>query len=197
VRGTRLAALEFHKSHWSGGGRTEGFFASWCGILGPGRQEAFEMALIGELMKTDLVTASANETVSHAAWSMTKNGVGAVLVLQEGELRGILSERDVVERVVGEGKDPTTTQVGEVATTDIVTVDVDTQLRRCAQILRAEGFRHLPVLRDGRPEGILSSRDFFEYIAEGLERLVEKLRYEGSLAEGEDPYDHMGGSYGR
>lgn len=155
------------------------------------------MTRIGDLMKTGLVTAASDETVSRAVGSMVKNGVGAVLVLDGGALRGILSERDVVERVVGEGKDPSTTRVGDVATAQPVTVDVDTPLRECAEILRSKGFRHLPVLRGGRPEGILSSRDFFAFIAEGFERLVETLRYEKSLAEGEDPYAHMGGSYGR
>lgn len=155
------------------------------------------MAVIESLMKTEMVTAAEDETVAHAAWSMARNGVGAVLVVEGERLMGILSERDVVERVVAEGRDPTATKVAEVATSDLVTVDVGTHVRECAELLRAKGVRHLPVLRDGKPAGILSSRDFLAFVVQGLERLVDRSRYEKALAEGEDPYDHLGGGYGR
>jgi CBS domain-containing protein len=154
------------------------------------------MAVIASLMKTELVTAKADETVAHAAWSMGRNGVGAVLVIEGGELSGILTERDVVARVVAEGRDPTATKVAEVATTKLVTVDAGASVRHCAELLRDENIRHLPVLKDGRPAGILSSRDFLAYVTQGLERLIEQSRYEQALAEGQDPYDHLGGSYG-
>ena len=152
--------------------------------------------MIESLMKTELVTAAADETVAHAAWSMARNGVGAVLVLEGGELVGVLSERDVVERVVAEGREPTTTRVAEVATSDVVTVDVRSSVRECAEKIQNKGIRHLPVLRDGRPVGILSVRDFWGYVVEGLERLVERGVYQKALDEGQDPYDHLGGSYG-
>lgn len=154
------------------------------------------MAVIASLMKTELVTAKSDETVAHAAWSMARNGVGAVLVLEGEELAGLLSERDVLTRVVAEGRDPGATQVAEVATSKLVTVDAGASVRQCAELLRDRDIRHLPVLRDGKPAGILSSRDFLAYVAEGLERLVDRSRYERALAEGDDPYDHLGGSYG-
>lgn len=155
------------------------------------------MAVIESLMKTEMVTAESDETIAHAAWSMANNGVGALLILEEGRLAGILSERDVVARVIAEGRDPTATRVAEVATPNPVTVDVGTHVRECAELLRAEGVRHLPVLRDGRAVGILSTRDFLAYVTEGLERLVDRSRYTEALAEGADPYDHLGGSYER
>lgn len=154
------------------------------------------MAVIDSLMKTELVTAAADETVAHAAYAMARNGVGAVLVIEGDKLAGVLSERDVLTRVVGEGRDPGAAKVAEVATTDVVSVDVGASVRECAEILRDRNIRHLPVLRDGRPVGILSTRDFLAYVVGGLERLVEQSRYESRLAEGEDPYDHLGGSYG-
>jgi CBS domain-containing protein len=57
--------------------------------------------------------------------------------------------------------------------------------------------RHLPVLSDGRPVGILSARDFFEAVSGGLEALIERARYDEKLRDNIDPYDHLGGSYGR
>ena len=155
------------------------------------------MSVIESLMKTELVTAKADETVAHAAWSMARNGVGAVLVLEGDALAGVLSERDVLVRVVAEGRDATGTRVAEVATSEVVSVDVGASVRECAEQIQRKNVRHLPVLRDGKPVGILSSRDFFAYVVEGLERLVQHGRYKESLAEGADPYDHLGGSYER
>ncbi|MBT8470938.1 MAG: CBS domain-containing protein [Deltaproteobacteria bacterium] len=155
------------------------------------------MALIGSLMKTHMVMVGPNATVAEAARSMAQNHVGAVLVVEGDALRGILSERDVVFGIVAEGKDPTATKVTDVATTDVVSVDVAVHIRECAQLLRDRGIRHLPVTENGKPAGILSSRDFLAYVVEGLEDLVDRARYGEALGEGEDPYDHLGGSYGK
>jgi CBS domain-containing protein len=154
------------------------------------------MTIVESLMKTDLVTARADETVAQAASSMARNGVGAVLVLDGETLVGVLSERDVLVRVVAEGREPTATKVAEVATSDVVSVDLKASVRECAEQIQAKDIRHLPVLRDGRAIGILSSRDFFAYVVDGLDKLVRKGLYKQSLADGTDPYEHLGGSYG-
>jgi len=155
------------------------------------------MAIISSLMKTEMITVRPNDLVADAARSMAQNDVGAVLVVEDGVMKGILSERDVLVRVVAEGKDPTATHVSEVATKDVVAVDIDTHVRKCAEMQFAIGVRHLPVTENGKPVGILSSRDFLAYVAEGLERVIDKLDYAETLGEGEDPYDHIGGSYGK
>jgi CBS domain-containing protein len=155
------------------------------------------MAVIGSLMKTHMITVDPDATVADAVRAMKQNHIGAVLLVEGDVLKGILSERDVVTSVVGEGRDPATTKVSEVATTEVVSVDESTHVRKCAELLRSKSIRHLPVTEAGKPVGILSSRDFFAYVVEGLERLVEKARYEQILGEGEDPYDHLGGSYGQ
>lgn len=155
------------------------------------------MTTIRALMKTELITISPSESVSVAARRMAETGVGALLVVQDGKLLGLCSERDVVERVVAAGKDPGTTPVEQIATKALETVTPDTRLRRCAEILRAGGFRHLPVVVEGRPVGILSARDFFAHVVGRLEQVVDHAKYRKDLGEGVDPYDHAGGSYGR
>ena len=155
------------------------------------------MAVISSLMKTDMVTVKPDDLVSDAADLMSKNHVGAVLVVEGGDLAGILSERDVVERVVATGKDPAATRVSDVATMDVVAVESGTHVRKCAEMLLAMGVRHLPIVENGAPVGILSSRDFLAYVVEGLERVIDKIGYEEALGEGQDPYDHLGGSYGK
>lgn len=155
------------------------------------------MAIIGSLMKTHMVTATPDATVAEAARCMAENDIGAVLVIEGDEIRGILSERDVVSRVVAQGKNPAATKVSEVATSEVLAVDVHLHVRECAKLLRDEGIRHLPVTKDGKAAGILSSRDFFAYVVEGLEKFIDRARYEKELREGDDPYDHLGGSYGK
>ena len=71
------------------------------------------MAVISSLMKTDMVTVKPDDLVSDAADLMSKNHVGAVLVVEGGDLAGILSERDVVERVVATGKDLSLIHISE------------------------------------------------------------------------------------
>jgi len=153
------------------------------------------MAIIGSLMKTDMVMVGPEATVAEAARSMAQNQVGAVLVVEGALLRGIFSERDLASRIVAEGKDPAATKVTDVATSDVVSVDVTVHIRECAQLLRDKGIRHLPVTENGKPVGILSSRDLLAYVVEGLEGLVDRARYEQALSEGDDPYDHLGGAY--
>jgi CBS domain-containing protein len=149
------------------------------------------------LMKKELVAVAPHASVADAARHMRDAHVGAVLLLEDGVAVGIFSERDLLTRVVAEGRNPATTPVADVATRPVVTVPAGSSLRMCAVTLRDHGLRHLPVVSSGRVAGILSARDFFEAVAGGLEGLLERARYDEALRSLDDPYDHLGGSYGR
>ena len=155
------------------------------------------MAAIKSMMKRDLVTARPDDTVASVARSMRVAGVGAVLVMDGGELRGVFTERDAVNRVLAAGLDPATTRVGEVSSDTVISVGPETSVRECAELLTKHRIRHLPVLDEGKPVGIVSARDFFVRVAAGLEQWIGQRSYERGIAEGDDPYDHIGGSYGR
>ncbi len=154
------------------------------------------MAVIASIMKREMVTARPDKSVAEVAAHMKDNGVGAVLVLDDGALVGLFSERDLLVRVVVAGLDPQATKVIDVATAAPTAVEVDTPVKDCARIFREGGFRHLPVLENGKPAGILSSRDFTDYVVNGLERFIDQRKYEDQLADGADPYDHIGGGWG-
>lgn len=154
------------------------------------------MAGIATLMATEMTTAAPNETVSSVARRMSSNKVGAVLLIEGQTMRGLFSERDLLARVTAEGRDPKRTRVGDVATQQVVTIEADAPLREVLALFRDQRFRHLPVVRNGKPVGILSTRDFLEYLVDGLERYIDELKYNRTLAEGSDPYDHFGGQYG-
>ncbi|HSP98839.1 MAG TPA: CBS domain-containing protein [Candidatus Dormibacteraeota bacterium] len=155
------------------------------------------MSAIETLMATETITVAPGDNVAEASRRMVSNRVGAVLVVEDGQVRGLLSERDVASRVVAAGRDPQRTLVAEVATRDVVTIDAEASLRSVMETFRSGRFRHLPVTRGGRLVGILSTRDFLAFVVEGLERHIERTRYDQSLAEGADPYDHFGGGYGK
>ena len=111
-------------------------------------------------------------------------------MVEGDELVGIFTERDVVKRVVAEGRDPATTQVGEVCSTDVATVSEDADPATCARLIRDRGFRHLPVVDEaGRPVGILSARDFLQHIADELEGLLEQSYGQQRTEELADPFD--------
>ena len=155
------------------------------------------MAGIEALMETDLITARPDEPVSDVVERMGRNKVGAVLVVRDGVVQGLFSERDLLNRVIARRLDAQATRVGDVATSDVVSIDIAQPLKQVLAIFRRKRFRHLPVTREGQPVGILSTRDFLDYLVEGLERYIERSKYNQDLAEGNDPYDHFGGSYGR
>ena len=154
--------------------------------------------VIDSVMHKPVVTATADESIATATARMWEAGIGAIVVLDGASERiaGIFTERDALG-VLARGLDPGATSVGEVATTEVVTVSSDASPRACAETLRDRGIRHVPVVQDGRAIGILSARDFFGAAVEGFEQYVERARFDEQLRNDVDPYDHMGGGYGR
>ena len=113
--------------------------------------------------------------VSKAAKLMAAKNVGAILVVEDGKLVGIFTERDVVFRVVAQGLDPQRTAVATVMTCAPLTVDPDTPFGYALVVMQENGFRHLPVVQDGKPVGIVSSRramdpDLEEFVSETRRR---------------------------
>jgi CBS domain-containing protein len=155
------------------------------------------MPTIDAYMTKTLLTADPGESVEKVAGRMRDAETGAILIMDGSKLVGLLSERDIMSRVVAEGKDASKISAGEVATSNVVSVSSDTSLRQCAEMLRELGARHLPVVDEGQPVGIVSARDFFVSVASDFEQLLGQARYDAQLEANTDPYDHVGGSYGR
>ena len=157
------------------------------------------MILINKLMKKDLVTSGPNETVSAVSKRMSEKKMGAILVIENGHLVSIFTERDLLNRVVALGRDPNSTLIKEVATPNPICVKESTRVKECAEILNSQNFRHIPVINDeGTAIGIISSRDFFQYMTEELERLIFRFRSSGEKIEDNfDPYEYFGaGGFG-
>ena len=107
----------------------------------------------------ELVSAPGSMTVREAARLMKERRVGAVIIVEDGKLAGIFTERDVVFAVVAEDRDARTTRLAEVMTRDPQTIHPDKPFPDALHIMHERGFRHVPVVEDGRPVGMISARD--------------------------------------
>jgi CBS domain-containing protein len=110
--------------------------------------------------KQQLVMLPSSATVREAAICMSERQVGAVLVTRDGALEGIFTERDLLHRVVAPGRDPNGTRLVEVMTKDPDTIEAGDHAIEALSRMSERGYRHLPVLDQGRPVGIVSRRDF-------------------------------------
>ncbi len=106
-----------------------------------------------------LVTAAPSTTVREAAELMARKRVGAVVVVDGGGLVGIFSERDAVFRVVARGLEPTATRLAQVMTPAPVSIGADRSYGHAMALMHEHQCRHLPVVEDGRPIGIVSARN--------------------------------------
>lgn len=116
----------------------------------------------------------ATRSVLEAARYMMEHNVGAVPVLRSGDLVGILSERDIMNRVVAVGRTPGTTAVSEVMTANPRAVPADESIEECLFIMREFGFRHLPIVDGKQVRGLVSLRDVLMHQAAEIERQTRK-----------------------
>ena len=119
----------------------------------------FSQLIRNVMEKKKLVTASPETTVSKAAKLMARRKVGAVMVVEEHRLVGIFTERDAVFRVIARGLDVQTTRLADVMTTAPRTVVPDKTFGYALLMMRENGFRHVPVIENGKPVGIVSARN--------------------------------------
>lgn len=119
----------------------------------------FDQPIKNLMEQKKFLTAPPETTVSQAAKLMAKKNVGAVLVVKNECLVGIFSERDAVFRVIAQGRDTKTTPLSEVMTSDPKTLGPGKSYGHALLLMQENGFRHIPVVENGRPIGIISSRN--------------------------------------
>ena len=104
-------------------------------------------------------TAEKTATVLEAAILMKEKSKGALLVCDGTRLTGIFTERDALFRVIAAGRDAATTTLGDVMTPQPMTMHPDEPFIKALRLMHTRGFRHLPVVENGRPLGVVSARD--------------------------------------
>ena len=135
----------------------------------------FSQRIRSVMERKKLLTAPPDTTVSKAAKLMANKNVGAVMVVENELLIGIFTERDAVFRVMAQGLDAKTTRLADVMTAAPQTVDPDKSFGFALLMMHENGFRHVPVIENGKPIGIVSSRnaldpDLEEFVAETQRR---------------------------
>lgn len=123
-------------------------------------------------------TIDHRNTVFEAIGKMVNHNIGSLVVTDEGHVCGIFTERDYLRRVALEGRSSRTTFVQEVMTPRLTTVDADTDLDECLCIMSQRHIRHLPVLREAKLTGIVSSGDIVQRrCSENLAAVAELTLY--------------------
>ena len=115
---------------------------------------------IRDVMTTNPETLPESTIVREAAEAMRANDIGDVVVVDDnGAISGILTDRDIVVRVVAEGRDPRSTRIGDIASRELTAVSPDDPVDRAVQLMRERAIRRLPVVDKGKPVGIVSIGD--------------------------------------
>jgi CBS domain-containing protein len=125
------------------------------------------------IQRQTLLHTAPTTTVFDIAALMSKARVGCIPVLEGDRLVGVFSERDLMTRVVVEGRDARTTTVASVMTRDVVTASLDDRVERCLEKMHSCGCRHLPVVVEGRVIAMISMRDLMR---DEIEEQVEEIR---------------------
>jgi CBS domain-containing protein len=111
------------------------------------------------IQEQSTVSLGSQATVQDAAEQMAEHRIGAIPVIDSGELRGLFTERDLLNRVVAKGLRPQDVRLEDVMTEDPTTVGSDASIVQSFSVMFENKFRHLPVLEDGQVVGVLSCRD--------------------------------------
>ncbi len=114
---------------------------------------------IRDVMSSNPCAIDTDQPVAYAAKMMKEEDVGLAPIVEGDRLVGTLTDRDIVVRVVAEGKDPQTVTAREVASTDLVTIDPQQDLDEALRLMASNQVRRLPVVEEGRLVGVLAQAD--------------------------------------
>jgi CBS domain-containing protein len=134
------------------------------------------MRICDLIRNQDTFSADAHQTVLEVAQAMVSRNIGAVPVLRDGVLVGIFSERDLMKRVVVDGRDPRLTRVEEVMTPEPLRVGPQDDLETCMLLMQRHGFRHLPVCDGAQLHGVVSLRDLMLHDLDEKDGEVRMMR---------------------
>jgi CBS domain-containing protein len=136
------------------------------------------MRPIIELLKKREATVyslSPNDTVLEALRRMADHNVGAMMVMDQGRLVGVLSERDYTRKIALEGRSSKDTQVKDIMTANVMTVTSQARTRECMTLMSQKKFRHLPVVDGDKVVGMISIRDIMDDIIAENEQTISQL----------------------
>ena len=138
------------------------------------------MKNVGQLLKSKphrVVTVVPEASVLEAIKTLAAYDVGAVMVVKDEKLVGILSERDYTRKVVLQGRASDTTRVADIMTENVICVNPRSSARDCMGLMSVKGIRHLPVVEDGKAIGMVSVRDIVDDIIADQDFTISQLEH--------------------
>jgi len=127
---------------------------------------------VRDIMTARVVAVSRETTVTDAARTMRTEQVGSVLVVDDGRLVGILTDRQITHNVIALGDNPNEVAVGDVMHEEFVPLDPEMDLRQAMKLQRELTMRRLPVVEDGVPVGIVSVSDIAAFVREAVDTIL-------------------------
>jgi CBS domain-containing protein len=139
------------------------------------------MALVRDLLKSKkadaIYSVTAEASVLDAMKLMADLNVGAVLVMENGKIQGILSERDIVRKVDPLGKSTAATKVGEIMTEKVLYVEPGQPLEECMALMTEKRIRHLPVIENEKLLGVISIGDVLREVIHEQKFMISQLEH--------------------
>lgn len=136
------------------------------------------MATVSDILRgkgQDVWAVSPEDTVLSALQLLAEKGIGAVLVLEDGLVRGILSERDYARKVVLQGRSSANTPVKEIMTSRVFAVTPSHTVENCISLMTEKRIRHLPVMDGGRLVGVISIGDVVKMMLTEKDQMIDQL----------------------
>ena len=148
---------------------------------------------VREIMSVNVVTMPPDASVREVAHSMNEMDIGSIIVSDKGRPLGIITESDIVRRVVSEDKDPKNTKAKDIMSSPLVHVTPDTALTEAMRIMARGNIRRVAVLKNNSLAGIITSRDILRWSPELIDVLMEslKLRSETATKDEEEEEDEL------
>ncbi len=125
----------------------------------------------------DIISISPDASVLDAIKLMADKGIGALVVIDGGDLKGIVTERDYARKVIIKGRASDTTPVADIMTADVITASSQQTVNECMEMMTAKKCRHLPVVDDGDLVGMISIGDLVQAIISDQQEEIEQLEH--------------------
>ncbi|MCL5270195.1 MAG: CBS domain-containing protein [bacterium] len=124
---------------------------------------------------TEVESIAHDAMASEAVRTMNDKRIGSLVVIKEGRMIGIVTERDVMRRLLGEGRAPETTRVEQIMSTPVACCRFDTTLDECRKVMRENRIRRLPVVEEGKLQGIITIGDLQDHEIEDGKKTIERF----------------------
>jgi CBS domain-containing protein len=136
------------------------------------------MPVIDQVLKEkgyDVWSITPNASIYEALELMAEKEIGALMVVENGALVGVFSERDYARKVILKGKSSHKTRVGELMSKTVTTIDASENIHDCMEAMTQKKIRHLPVMRDGSLIGVISIGDVVKRVIQNQKHLIHFL----------------------